>query len=181
MRGERRIPRARPKTVAALEYAERAHVGQRRAADGAAFIVHPREVAWLLDRAGAPDHLVAAGALHDVVEKTGVEADELRARFGPSVARLVAAVTEDEQIDDYAARKAALRDQVAGRGAEALELFAADKISKVRELGLERARPNGRPSRRQRLAHYRASLRLLEERIPDSPLVQRLRAELDSR
>jgi hypothetical protein len=90
-------------------------------------------------------------------------------------------VTEDEKIDDYTARKAALRDQVANRGAEALQLFAADKLSKVRELGLERARPSGRPSRRQRLAHYRASLRLLEERIPDSPLVQRLRTELDSR
>jgi (p)ppGpp synthase/HD superfamily hydrolase len=49
MRAERRIPRARPKTAAALEYAGRAHGGQRRAADRAPFIVHPCEVASLPD------------------------------------------------------------------------------------------------------------------------------------
>lgn len=44
------------------------------------------------------------------------------------------AVSDDDRITGYAKRKAALRQQVAGGGEEALTLFAADKLSKLREL-----------------------------------------------
>lgn len=57
-----------PQTQAAIEYAERMHAGQRRT-DGTPFILHPLEVASLLLYVGAPDHLIAAGVLHDVLEK----------------------------------------------------------------------------------------------------------------
>jgi hypothetical protein len=176
-----------PKTQAALAYARDLHAGQWRAGDGAPFIVHPREVARLLYAAGAPDHLIAAGALHDVIEKTGARASQLRQRFGSRIVALVLAVSEDEQIADYATRKGALRDQVADAGEEALMLFAADKISKARELRLggaglsaplERAARESR-SRRRRLGHYERCLTLLKERLPDSPLVRQLEAELE--
>jgi (p)ppGpp synthase/HD superfamily hydrolase len=173
-------------STSALRYAQTLHAGQSRSADGAPFILHPREVAALLRRAGAPEHVVAAGALHDVIEKTPARASDLRRRFGSRVTSLVLAVTEDQLIDDYAARKAALRRQVLDAGEEALMLFAADKISKTRELELERrfsgsARRGdcGAPARRQRLAHYRRCLSLLRERLPASPLVGELRAELE--
>ncbi|TMM17144.1 MAG: bifunctional (p)ppGpp synthetase/guanosine-3',5'-bis(diphosphate) 3'-pyrophosphohydrolase, partial [Actinobacteria bacterium] len=67
---------------AALDYAQEAHAGRSRQADGAPFMLHLREVASLLYDAGAPDHLIAAGVLHDVIEKTGVAGSELRKRFG---------------------------------------------------------------------------------------------------
>jgi (p)ppGpp synthase/HD superfamily hydrolase len=162
---------------AALEYARRAHAGQSRKADGAPFIVHPREVASLLHEAGAPDHLIAAAALHDVIEKTSVTASDLRKRFGNKIATLVLAVTEDEQIAGYTARKAALRDRVAKAGEEALTLFAADKISKARELRCEW--PGAPRYRHRRLEHYQRCLALLQEHLPQSPLVAQLRAELD--
>ena len=138
------------------------HAGQSREGDGAPFIVHPREVASLLCAVGAPDHLIAAGALHDVIEKTTAGASELRQRFATRIVALVLAVSEDEQIADYAARRAALRDQVAHAAEEALMLFAADKISKARELRLGSAgldmplRQAGRESRlrARRLDHY---------------------------
>jgi hypothetical protein len=62
-------------------------------------------------------------------------------------------------------------------------LFAADKVSKVRELRLTAApaatRPRGAKQVRDRhLAHYRGCLRLLRERLPDSPLVGLLEAEV---
>jgi (p)ppGpp synthase/HD superfamily hydrolase len=164
-----------PKTRAALSYAEERHAGQRRNADGAPFIEHPVEVAWLLYRVGAPDHVIAAGVLHDTIEKAGADVGELRARFGRRTAALVAAVSEDRDIPTYARRKAALRAQAADAGPEALMVFAADKVSKVRELGLERSR---RPAQR-RLTHYRRCLELLERLLTDSPLVVQLRAELD--
>src|SRR5262249_38324825 len=162
------------------EYAAAVHAGQSRKVDGAAFIAHPREVATLLYNAGAPDELIAAGALHDVIEKTPATAFDLRRRFGTEIAALVVAVSEDTRIHRYAARKAALRDQVASAGEEALLRFAADKISKARELGHEPPRFGIREwrNRRRRLLHYRRSLTLLRQRLPDSPLVEQLGAEL---
>ncbi len=164
-----------PLTGAALAYAEERHAGQRRKGDGAPFIEHPLEVAWLLYRAGAPDHVIAAGLLHDTIEKGGADVAELRARFGRRTAALVAAVSEDSGIRPYATRKAALRAQVAAAGPEALMVFAADKVSKVRELSLE-----GSPVRppQRRMTHYRRCLELLERLLGDSPLVAQLRLEL---
>src|SRR5438270_2936883 len=116
-----------------MEFAERSHAGQQRA-DGTPFILHPLEVGWLLYRAGAADQLIAAGVLHDVLEKTDVTPEALRARFGAPIVALVSAVTEDEHLRGYRLRKAALRQQVAGAGHDAVMIFAADKVSKVREL-----------------------------------------------
>jgi HD domain len=180
------MPRGRrPEIQAAFAYAQRLHAGQSRAADGAPFIVHPREVAGLLADAGAPDHVIAAGALHDVLEKTPARAAELRERFGARIAGLVLAVSDDGRIASYPARKAALRAQVAAAGEEALMLLAADKVSKVRELRLTSARECApEPSRAAhrardpRLVHYRRCLSLLQERLPDSPLVALLETEL---
>ena len=177
-----------PKTIAALAYAERLHAGQRRQADGAPFILHPLEVCCLLYHTGAPDHVIAAGVLHDTIEKTNANAADLRTRFGLTIATLVLAVSEDQRILGYAQRKAALRAQVAGAGRETLMVFAADKISKARELSLEREQT--RPSRLQpavvsverdrKLAHYRRCLDLVEQLLTDSPLVTQLRTELEN-
>ena len=155
--------------------------------DGTPYFDHSLEVASLLYDAGAPDHLVAAGLIHDVVEKTDASAAELHARFGERISVLVLAVSDDDRIDSYARRKAALRRQVAGAGDEALSLFAADKLSKVRELRREmaaRTRLPGTTERREprarRMRHYQRSLALLEERLPESPLVHGLRDELSA-
>lgn len=173
-----------PQTQAAIDYAERMHAGQHRA-DGAPFILHPLEVASLLYQAGAPDHLIAAGVLHDVLEKTGATEEDLRREFGLSITRLVLAVSDDDRITSYAKRKAALRRQVSGLGDEALMLFAADKLSKARELRREQAIDSQatashvrRQLRSRRLKHYQRSLALLEERLPQSPLVRELRKAL---
>ena len=183
MRGRRGNPTFEhlPQTSAAAAYAERKHAGQHRS-DGTPFIQHPLEVATLLYYAGAADHVIASGLLHDVIEKAAVSASELQARFGPRITALVLAVSDDDSIDGYARRKAALRHQVAGAGQEALALFAADKLSKLRELRRETManRPTPiRGLRARRLRHYQRSLALLQERLPESPLVRDLRDELD--
>jgi len=164
-----RLPLAR----AALGYAERRHAGQRRRSDHAPFIQHPLEVARLLHEAGAGEELVAAGVLHDVIEKTTVTRRELRARFGERIAELVEAVSENPAIEPYAKRKAALRDQVAAADDAALMLFAADKLSKVREL-----RVAGLRAPKRRLAHYSDSLELLRSRRPHCSLTAQLTVEL---
>jgi len=174
-----------PQTARAIAFAERRHAGQRRS-DGSSFIEHPLEVGSLLYHAGAPDHVIAAGVLHDVIEKTDTTASDLRRRFGPQITSLVLAVSDDDAITGYARRKAALRRQVAGAGEEAMTLFAADKVSKLRELRRESMINTGpaaasgrtRQLRARRLRHYQRSLALLEERLPESLLVSELRDEL---
>jgi (p)ppGpp synthase/HD superfamily hydrolase len=171
-------------TRRAIVYAERVHEGQRRSSDGGPFIAHPLEVACLLYDIGAPDDVIAAGVLHDVLEKTDADAADLQACFGLRVATLVLAVSEDQRIRGYTERKAALREQVATAGRDALMVFAADKISKVRELNLEDARsgerpPGGSSQPDRRIAHYRQCLKLLEELLTDSSLVAELRTALE--
>jgi (p)ppGpp synthase/HD superfamily hydrolase len=167
-----------PLTQAAIDFARSHHEGQRREADDAPFVVHPLEVAILLRDAGYPDHVVAIGALHEVLEDTDVDKDELEERFGPDVAELVDALTDDPSIEDQQERRAALRRQVATAGGDAAAVFAADKVSKSRELRLKAERGPLDEENNAKLEHYRQSLRMLEDVLPGSDLVDCLRSEL---
>jgi (p)ppGpp synthase/HD superfamily hydrolase len=169
-----------PLTRDALAFAARWHEGQTRDLDGIPFVTHPVEVACLLHEAGYSDEVVAAGVLHDVLEDTEVERGELEERFGPEVAGMVAAVSDDPAIEDHAERKTALRAQVARAGEDAAAVFAADKVSKTRELRLRLE--HGRFERRDRtkIDHYEASLALLDELMPGHHLVDLLRTELQA-
>jgi (p)ppGpp synthase/HD superfamily hydrolase len=168
-----------PLTREALAFAASHHEGQTRDLDGIPFVTHPVEVACLLHEAGYSDEVVAAGVLHDVLEDTEASVEDLERRFGSRVAELVAAVSDDPSIEDDAQRKAALRDQVARAGECAAAVFAADKVSKARELRIRAE--HGRFERRDttRFEHYRASLEMLAELMPGHELLDRLRAELD--
>lgn len=173
------LPRAR----AALAFAREMHRGQRRESDEAPFILHPLEVAALLHTTGHREAVVVAGILHDTVEDAEPSVQEIDDRFGPEVSRLVAALTEDASIEGFSERKAALRAQIADAGPDATSVYAADKVTKVREL---RARLAGHPAlleeeyERARLDHYRESVVMLEEITPHHPLVQQLRFELEA-
>ena len=171
----------RPVLRAAYDWAARLHATQLRDVDRAPFILHPLEVAALLASRGFDDEVVAAGLLHDVVEDTETDLDEVRRRFGDRIADAVAAVTEDPTIDDYRARKGALRDQVAAAGADAHAVYAADKIAKARELRAQAARSESfhdDPALLRRLEHYELSLATLREVAGGDSLVQALAFEL---
>jgi (p)ppGpp synthase/HD superfamily hydrolase len=170
-----------PITAAALDFARERHAGQLREGDQAPFVLHPLEVGSLLRVAGYPDHVVAAGVLHDVLEDTDTDPLELEERFGAKVAALVVAVSEDASIEDEQARKAALRGQVGRSSLEAAAVFAADKVSKARELRLTLSYGlNGRQASRK-LAHYAASLSILERRLGHVHVfVEQLRFELEA-
>jgi hypothetical protein len=94
-------------------------------------------------------------------------------------------VSEDDRIPGYGPRKAALRRQVAAAGPEALMIFAADKVSKVRELRTaislaDRRHEQLEPGaiRPRRVAHLKRCLGMLQEQLSGSPLVEQLRDEL---
>ena len=169
----------------AVRYAQQVHRDQRRDSDRAPFILHPLEVASLLLNTGHSETVVAAGVLHDTIENTDVARGDLARNFGDEVAALVAALTEDDTVEDFELRKRKLREQIADFGADAIAVDAADKVAKVREL---RAQAGHEPSLlsgeaapgRRKLEHYVASLVMLEEADPEHPLVRQLRFELEA-
>ena len=165
-------------TPAAFGFAAARHAGQYREIDGAPFIVHPIEVGQLLLGDGQPDHVVAAGLLHDVLEKTATAALEIELEFGTRIAELVAAVSDDPSIKAYEERKRELRDRVERSGSETLALYAADKIAKVRELGLLSTWRARQRKNHAKLGHYRASLEMLRRAVGHTALVMCLDAEL---
>jgi (p)ppGpp synthase/HD superfamily hydrolase len=169
-----------PLTRAAIQFASERHSGQRRHADEAPFVLHPIEAASLLERSDYPDNVVAAAVLHDVLEDTDVERQELEARFGADVADLVATVSDDPSIQDTEEQKADVRERVRRAGGYAAAVYAADKTSKVRELRMMMARGVGGDEVKIKRERYRKSLAMLEETIPGSRIVELLRFELEA-
>jgi (p)ppGpp synthase/HD superfamily hydrolase len=168
-----------PLRASAWRFASERHDGQSRW-DGAPFILHPLEVASLLANTGHGDEVVAAGLLHDVLEKSDATRDELDGEFGARIAAVVAAVSEDTSIAEYAERKRRLREQSAAGGDDALAVMAADKVAKVRELRAQVTRRGTPPDAvdRERLAHYELTLDVLRAHLPDLPLGRQLEFEL---
>jgi (p)ppGpp synthase/HD superfamily hydrolase len=169
-----------PLTRAAVEFARHRHAGQRRYADEAPFVLHPIEAASILERSGYPDHVVAAAVLHDVLEDTEAQRSDLEQRFGPEVAELVATVSDDPSIADTEARKDDVRERVRRAGGYAQAVYAADKISKVRELRLMITKGVDRDRIALRRERYWKALKMLEEVIPGSRLAELLRFELEA-
>src|SRR5437870_3076099 len=77
----------------AFRFAATAHEGQQRRS-GEAFIHHPWGVAKICAQLRLDEQTLAAALLHDVVEDTETELDEVRSEFGDETARLVDGVTK---------------------------------------------------------------------------------------
>src|SRR5919198_1311037 len=77
----------------AFRFAAAAHEGQQRRS-GEAFIHHPWGVAKICAQLRLDEQTLAAALLHDVVEDTGTELDEVRSEFGDEITRLVDGVTK---------------------------------------------------------------------------------------
>ena len=77
--------------------AKSAHCDQRRIS-GVPYILHPTSVACILVEMGMDTDCVVAALLHDVVEDTDVELDEIKKQFGETIAELVDGVTKLSKI-----------------------------------------------------------------------------------
>lgn len=77
--------------------AKSAHCDQRRVS-GVPYILHPTSVACILVEMGMDTDCVVAALLHDVVEDTDIELDEIKKQFGETIAELVDGVTKLSKI-----------------------------------------------------------------------------------
>lgn len=81
----------------ACDFAVQAHAGQKRAS-GEPYIHHALAVAEILDYLRLDAATIAAAILHDVVEDTEADMDQVRSVFGEDVATMVDGVTKVDLI-----------------------------------------------------------------------------------
>ncbi len=123
----------------AIVFAVRAHAGTERRGKGFPYIVHPMEAMEIVATMTSDQELLAAAALHDVVEDTSVTVDELRSEFGDRIASLVAAESDTfepgvSEEDSWHARKQAAIDRLAKAPLEAKMVALGDKLSNMRAI-----------------------------------------------
>lgn len=105
---EARLHELRPKEEVtpladAYRFAAAQHTGQKRAS-GEPYMIHPLQVTRLLLEMNLDMTCLQTGLLHDVVEDTSVNVEQIRKMFGEDVARCVDGVTKLTKLD-FASRE----------------------------------------------------------------------------
>jgi GTP diphosphokinase / guanosine-3',5'-bis(diphosphate) 3'-diphosphatase len=148
----------------AYRFGQKAHEGQKRAS-GEDYLGHCVEVTKILADLHLDSFSLAAGLIHDVVEDTAVNLEEVRAAFGDEIASIVDGVTKigkvqfrsstEQQVENY--RKLLLS---MAQDARVITIKLADRLHNMRTL------EHLRTDKRRRIA--------LETREIYAPLAHRL-------
>ena len=78
----------------ALEVSAKAHADHTRKGSEIPYIVHPFEVAMILQENGMTEEVIAAGLLHDILEDTSLTETDIKDKFGQSILDLVIGASE---------------------------------------------------------------------------------------
>ncbi len=124
---------------AAADFAIRAHDGQvRKGGAEIPYISHPLAVCSLVMEDGGGEDEAMAALLHDVLEDTDATPEELRARFGDEVTRIVVHCTDTIESEpgasDWPQRKEAFLARLRGARPDELRVSLADKLHNARSL-----------------------------------------------
>lgn len=114
----------------AQAFAEKAHRGQFRKVAHIPYIEHPIRVANRLKKEAVSDELICAAYLHDVVEDTPDEIEDIDKAFGSRIATLVAAHTEDKS-KTWHERKQNTIDVLKNNEKEVKYLIVADRLDNL--------------------------------------------------
>lgn len=142
--------------VRAYELSERMHGDQLRLS-GEPYIIHPLNVAGILDELRLDSSVIAAGLLHDVVEDTEYTKDDMIRDFGEEIANLVEGVTKISEIKSQSKESEAaenIRKMLVAtiQDARVILIKLADKTHNMRTL---RFQP---PEKARRIAHETLTL-----------------------
>lgn len=119
----------------AINFANKAHRGQKRKLGGDPFIIHPLAVAGLLADHYSDKTLIIAAILHDVVEDTPVTFDQLRDKFGEEITQIVADVSQTEKNLPWKERKDRYFEHLTKKASEnAVRVSAADKYHNLQDI-----------------------------------------------
>ena len=132
----------------AYVYSAKAHQGQIRLS-GEPYLSHPLEVAYILTKMKMDVTCIAAGFLHDTLEDTEAEADEIKHLFGEETANIVEGVTKISrmQFTSRQQRQAEnVRKMILAMSSDIRVILVklADRLHNMRTLGFQ-------PPEKQRL------------------------------
>ena len=122
----------------AITFAVKAHQGMERKGKGFPYIVHPMEAVCIVATMTNDQELLAAAALHDVIEDTDTTADDLKKEFGERVAMLVEAESDDKtggsKAETWHQRKQDTLDRLRNADLGIKIVALGDKLSNMRAI-----------------------------------------------
>ena len=122
-------------TEKAKSFAIAAHIGQIRKSDKEKpKIIHPINVANILQEYNFDDNVIAAGYLHDVIEDTNYTKEDLLKSFGENVVSLVLGATEEDKSLSWEERKQKTITKAKTLDLRHKAIVCADKISNLEDL-----------------------------------------------
>jgi (p)ppGpp synthase/HD superfamily hydrolase len=171
---------------AALILTARAHRTQDRKVGGVPYVVHPFHVSVILIRYGFSEDVAIAGLLHDAVEDQDVPLDGIEAQFGPAVAGMVAALSEQKREAGverpWEIRKQEALAEVRQASLDTVAIKAADALHSTRSLAsdLRHVGPsiweNFSRGPKETFWYYQSIATIVGQRLGNHPLA----AELDA-
>jgi guanosine-3',5'-bis(diphosphate) 3'-pyrophosphohydrolase len=122
----------------AYNCAKKAHKGQLRN-DGGEYIDHPINVTYILAKMHMDVETICAGLLHDVVEDTKYNYEDLTKSFGEEINKLVEGVTKSEKIhyrtmEDYNAENLKKMLFATSKDVRVLIIKLADRLHNMKTL-----------------------------------------------
>ena len=123
----------------AMHFAIDAHANTERRGKGFPYSVHLMEAVTIAATITSDQEILAATALHDTIEDTGVTLEQLRAEFGDRVASLVEAESDKyangySEKDSWIVRKKAAIDRLKNAPYDAKIVAMGDKLSNMRAI-----------------------------------------------
>lgn len=123
----------------AVRFAVRAHAGTERRGKNFPYVIHPMEAAAIVSTMTSDQEMLAAAMLHDTVEDTDVNIDDIRKEFGNRVAELVEAESDKftegvSEEDSWHDRKQAAITRLASAPRDVKIVALGDKLSNARAI-----------------------------------------------
>ncbi len=121
----------------AVTFSFQAHKGQKREEKDLPYVLHPMAVGIILAKLNSSEEVIIAGLLHDVIEDTDFEKDDIKEKFGKKVANLVDEVSEKDRDLPYAERKQRAAAKLLEVSDQAVMVKAADVLSNITDLTID--------------------------------------------
>ena len=169
----------------AVQFSFIAHRKQKRKGTDIAYVSHPMIVGLILARLGADNRVVVAGILHDIIEDTDYEKEDIENRFGEYVADLVEEVSETDRDLPYKERKERAAAKLYEVSEDAVLIKAADVLSNMIDLETD-LKKNGEDSfnifhtdKNQKIKQIERVVNILSFRLKDDELILNLKETLN--
>lgn len=174
----------------AIGFAAQKHEGQHRKIGDIPYIAHPMGVAAILMQMGCREEVVTAALLHDTVEDTDANMEEIISRFGQEVGDIVAGCTElPRKCHNWEQRKLNMIERLRQAPFEVKLVVAADKYHNLHHISKSKADSGSAVWKRfgrgpeLQAWYYRTVLESILDNLPeggsDYPIFEQLAGVID--